>query len=48
MEAYAKSLQNCYDCHKHFRIDERAKSEANNVFIAVAICAGLNPAVVKA
>ena len=22
--AYAKSLQSCYDCHKYFRIEQRA------------------------
>jgi cytochrome c556 len=28
MEAYRKSLQSCYDCHKYFRIEQRAKVPA--------------------
>ena len=24
-EAYVKSLQSCYDCHKHFKVEQRAR-----------------------
>jgi len=25
MTAYSKAVQSCYDCHKYFRIEQRAK-----------------------
>ena len=32
MTAYRKSLQNCYDCHKYFRVEERAKAPRKKSF----------------